>query len=150
MPRALELAERYRLLSEPEQAASICRDILEIEPHNPIALRTLFLAMTETFGHRRGATVQEAEQVAAQFPSDYEKLYYGGVAAERWGRAQHHKGAHAAMAGDWIRVAMSRYEKAEAIRPTGNDDVLLRWNACVRLLESDPNMAEREHEAVDV
>ena len=150
MPRALELAERYRLLGEPEQAVSICKDVLTIEADNPIAIRTLFLALTETFGHRRGATIQEAEQVASSFPTEYDKIYYAGVAAERWGRALHHKGAHAAMAGDWIRRAMTRYEKAEAIRPSGNDDVLLRWNACVRLLESDPDMAEREHEPMDV
>jgi hypothetical protein len=32
IPRALEKAERYRLLNEPEQAESICLDILDAEP----------------------------------------------------------------------------------------------------------------------
>jgi hypothetical protein len=29
---------------------------------------------------------------------------------------------------------MSFYEKAEAVRPAGNDDAILRWNTCVRLM----------------
>ena len=33
-----------------------------------------------------------------------------------------------------IRDAMRHYEAAEAVRPAGNDDALLRWNACARLL----------------
>ena len=32
VPSALAKAERYRLLNEPEQAESICRDVLAVEP----------------------------------------------------------------------------------------------------------------------
>ena len=32
--------------------------------------------------------------------------------------------------------ALAYFEKAEAIRPHGNDDALLRWNRCVRILQS--------------
>ena len=35
---------------------------------------------------------------------------------------------------------MSWYEKAEAIRPPSNDDALLRWNACARLIMRDPHL----------
>jgi hypothetical protein len=35
---------------------------------------------------------------------------------------------------------MDWYDKAEAVRPTGNDDALLRWNACVRLLARHPEL----------
>jgi hypothetical protein len=35
---------------------------------------------------------------------------------------------------DFLREAMTCCEKAEAIRPPGNDDALLRWNACARIL----------------
>jgi len=31
VPRALEKAERYRLLNEPTEAESICQDILRVE-----------------------------------------------------------------------------------------------------------------------
>jgi len=33
-----------------------------------------------------------------------------------------------------LREAMQFFEEAEAIRPPGNDDALLRWNACRRIL----------------
>jgi len=32
--------------------------------------------------------------------------------------------------------AMNCFEHAEKIRPPGNDDAILRWNRCVRLLQS--------------
>ena len=35
---------------------------------------------------------------------------------------------------------MNWYEKAEAIRPAGNDDALLRWNACARLIMRDHHL----------
>ena len=44
------------------------------------------------------------------------------------------------------RAAMGWYEKAEALRPTGNDDALLRWNTCVRLIRDrrlEPALEER-------
>ena len=44
---ALAKAERYRLLNEPGEAESICRDILEIEPGNQQALISLILALTD-------------------------------------------------------------------------------------------------------
>jgi hypothetical protein len=30
---------------------------------------------------------------------------------------------------------MDAYEKASIIRPPGNDDSILRWNACVRTIQ---------------
>src|SRR5207247_1282312 len=65
IPKALEKAERYRLLKEPAQAESICLDVLQIDPGN---------------------------------------------------------------------------QKAEAIRPAGNDDALLRWNTCARILTRNPHL----------
>lgn len=32
--------------------------------------------------------------------------------------------------------ALRCFEEAEKIRPEGNDDAILRWNRCVRLLQS--------------
>ena len=43
VPRALEKAERYRLLNEPTEAESICQDILRVEPDNQPALVVLLL-----------------------------------------------------------------------------------------------------------
>ena len=32
---------------------------------------------------------------------------------------------------------MEWYEKAEAIRPEDNDEAILRWNTCVRIMQHD-------------
>ena len=45
------------------------------------------------------------------------------------------------MAYELLREAMGWYEKAEAIRPAGNDDAILRWNTCVRILQRRPDLA---------
>jgi hypothetical protein len=44
-------------------------------------------------------------------------------------------------AGDLIREAMRAFERAEAVKPPDNDDALLRWNACVRLVQRHPELA---------
>jgi hypothetical protein len=41
---------------------------------------------------------------------------------------------------------MESYEKAAAVRPTGNDDAILRWNTCVRLLNSRSDVHEGHHD----
>ncbi|MBS1724329.1 MAG: hypothetical protein JSS66_15405 [Armatimonadetes bacterium] len=146
VPRALELAERYRLLNEPEQAASICHDVLAIDPDNATAVRSLFLATTEMFGHRRGPKLEEAERIAGRMGTEYERVYYAGVACERWGRVKLQSGEHASMAASWIHQAMDLYERAEKMRPEGNDDAILRWNACARLIEELPERKDAEHE----
>ena len=46
IPGALEKAERYRLLNEPLEAESICRDVLAVEPDNQQASIILLLALT--------------------------------------------------------------------------------------------------------
>src|SRR5213595_3538201 len=49
IPRALDKAERYRLLNEPSDAESICLDILRIDPDNQKALVAMLLAVTDQF-----------------------------------------------------------------------------------------------------
>jgi hypothetical protein len=51
------------------------------------------------------------------------------------------------MAYEWLREGMGWYEDAEAIRPPGNDDAVLRWNTCARLLNSHPHITPRGEEA---
>ena len=40
------------------------------------------------------------------------------------------------VAHDLLASAMRHYEDAERLREPGNDDALLRWNTCVRLMNS--------------
>lgn len=144
VPRALELAQRYRLLGEPEQAASICTDVLAADPGNAEARLVLFLATTEQFSLTHGPDVEDADRIVAEMPTEYERAYYGGVARERWARSRLQAGVHTAIAGDWLRRAMELYAEAERVRPAGNDDALLRWNACQRLIQRVPALALSE------
>ena len=140
--RALEKAERYRLLNEPGDAESICDDILEIEPQNQRALVTLLLARTDQFQHGRGVGETAAREVLPRLTDDYQRAYYAGIICERWARTRHSHGApgSAGAVYQWLREAMDWYEKAESLRPADNDDALLRWNACARLLARHPEL----------
>jgi len=139
---ALAKAERYRLLNEPGEAESICRDILEIEPGNQQALISLMLALTDQFG-QDARTFAAALAIAERLESPYERAYYAGIAWERRAKARHHGAGHSAhrYAYDWLVNALERFHEAERLRPPGNDDAVLRWNACVRYLESHKELA---------
>jgi hypothetical protein len=43
---------------------------------------------------------------------------------------------------------MRCFEEAEKIRPAGNDDALLRWNRCLRLMQGLPELTS-EAESFD-
>ena len=49
LAQAIANAELYRYLNEPEEAESICRDVLAIDPTHALALRMLGLSMTDQF-----------------------------------------------------------------------------------------------------
>ena len=150
IPAALQKAERYRLLNDSSAAESICLDVLEIEPANQQALVMLLLAITDQFGDELSEGVRRARDVLPRLADEYKRAYYAGIICERRGRAQLHRSAlgSAEVAADWLHEAMRWYEKAEAIRPAGNDEAILRWNTCVRLLGrhvgSRPQSAEYE------
>ena len=133
IPAAIEKAERYRLLDEPGLAESICLDILEVDSQNAKAIIILLLSITDQFRTSSSGDVSRARQLLAQLQNDYEKNYYAGIISEREGMAilNHMKGGQFAVY-EWLSEAMEFYERAEAIRPLGNDDAILRWNTCAR------------------
>src|SRR5688572_13997243 len=139
IPRALEKAERYRLLNEPAEAESICQDVLRLEPDNQEALVMLLLALTDQFDDGISGVLADARDVLLRLRGDYHRAYYAGIVAERHGKALlRGTGPGASTVGhESIRDAMDHYAEAEAVRPSGNDDALLRWNACARLLIRD-------------
>ena len=147
IPAALAKAERYRLLNEPDQAESICEDILAAVPGHSQAIVMLLLALTDQFTRGDGHLVARAQELAARMASPYERAYFGGIVAERRARALMDGGpGRARTAGHWLRNAMERYELAESLRPQGNDEARLRWNACARVLNAHPELAEQEAE----
>jgi hypothetical protein len=142
IPNALARADRYRLLNEPEQAESICLDILEIEPTHQQALVTLLLALTEQFDQHMGKAFNTAQNVLPRLDDVYQQVYYRGLIFER--RANSHLRCGGPGVGevayDWYRRAMECYEKAMELRPPGNDEPILRWNSCVRIIERHPQV----------
>ena len=139
LPRAQEKAERYRLLNEPVQAESICLDILQVDPHDQLALVTLLLAITDQFGHGYKLSEIQPDDVIARLTSEYARKYYTGIVAERRAKAilDQNSPQSAFLAHDYLTIAMRHYDEAAALRPAGNDDALLRWNTCARLINSN-------------
>ncbi len=136
IPSAMEKAERYRLLNEPWQAESICRDIVAREPDNQEALIALLLSITDQFKSEGGKRVNDAKEVLGELRGDYEKAYYEGIIWERRATAILHRqgpGSGPVIYGR-LREAMECYERAEELRPPGNDSARLRWNTCARII----------------
>jgi hypothetical protein len=148
---ALEKAERYRLLNEPSRAESNCLDVLEADPENQSALVMLLLALTDQFGQGHGHGPHKARELLPRLKSDYEKQYYAGIVWERLAHAQLRKASPNAAftAYDAFRQAMNSYEKAIILRPPANDDSILRWNTCARILMRNPNLRPRPDEAYE-
>lgn len=148
IPAALAKAERYRFLNEPGEAESICLDVLAIDPDNQQALVTLLLALTDQFGDELPIHLAEARDVLPRLRDEYERVYYAGIICERRAKAQiYHRGPGSLFAAyDWLRQAMAWYEKAEAMRSPGNDDAILRWNTCARILQRNPQFEPQPEE----
>ena len=145
IPEAIAKVELYRYLNEPEEAESICRDILAVDPNHQLASRMLGLAITDQYPGGSGDRYAEVHAIFQALRDAYEKLYYTGLLQERRAKVQLRSGYPARILLPLVEDAMRCFAEAEKIRPPGNDDSILRWNRCVRLLKSRPDFyAERE------
>lgn len=133
--KAISKAEAYRYLNEAGEAESICRDILAVEPQNQAALRLLGLSITDQFTGNPSDRYAEGETIFQRLTNNYERLYYTGVLHERLAKAQLKAGRSPHTLLALFEEAMDYYEEAEKIRPPDNDDAILRWNRCARLLQ---------------
>jgi hypothetical protein len=88
---ALVKAERYRLLNEPGEAESICRDVLDVDPTNREARISLILALTDEFSKDDRAFAGAVAE-AARLDSGYDRAYYSGIIWERRAKASHDSG----------------------------------------------------------
>src|SRR3954471_3050645 len=146
IPSALAKAERYRLLNEPAEAESICLDVLQIEPGNQDALVALLLSLTDQFPHEAGtsaALAARADALVDRISDAYDREYYKGIIRERRAKAalQRDSFHSVASASGWLHEALACFERAEALKPAHNDDAVLRWTACARLLQRLPQVA---------
>jgi len=124
-----------RYLNEPEESESICRDILAVDPKQQLGAPP---ARTFHHGQFTGCASDrygEVEEIFQKLADPYERLYYTASsmnAAPKLGLAS---------AKSRIRCFRSsnahcKIRRSRKIRPTGNDDAILRWNRCVRLLQT--------------
>jgi hypothetical protein len=134
--QALEKAQHYRLLNEPGEAESICLDVLAADAENQQALVIMLLAITDRLGKGYAIGDSTASDILPRLTDEYQRAYYSGILSERKAKAILTSRAPGATfdAYNWLRDAMNWYEKAEAIRPPGNDEARLRWNTCARII----------------
>jgi hypothetical protein len=133
---ALGKAEHYRLLNQPKLAESICLDILEVEPGNQKASIIMLLALTDQFSRSSTHSAKHALSITQTLKDDYARIYYSGIVNERLGAAalaSSNPGSDFD-AYEWYREAMDLYEKASALSKDGNNDPVLRWNTCARII----------------
>jgi tetratricopeptide (TPR) repeat protein len=139
---ALSKVTLYRSLNEPEEAESICHDILAVEPENQMAQRMLGLAITDQFTGEASDRYAEVESLFTCLTDAYERTYYIGLLYERRAKAQMRAGRPPHVLVSLFKDAMRYFEEAERIHPPENDDAILRWNRCVRLLHRLPKIEE--------
>lgn len=149
---ALQKAERYRVINDPSSAESICLDVLTVEPDNQHALVTLLLAITDQFSEAPAAGVNRARAVLPRLSDAYKRAYYAGIICERCAKAQLQLGSLSSgeTAYEWLREAMTWYEKAESQRPAANDEAILRWNTCARMLARNEHLHPRPEEPISL
>ncbi|HUQ91550.1 MAG TPA: hypothetical protein VM120_07700 [Bryobacteraceae bacterium] len=140
IPAAIEKVHRYRNLNEPAEAESICLDILDAEQGNQTALVLLLLSRTDQIDE--GMNPQKAREILPRLEGAYDRAYYAGLIHERTAKAimKHGRLGSSHTAYEHLRLAMECFEMSEAHRAAGNDDPILRWNTCARLLMQHPEL----------
>ena len=140
---SIEKAELYRLLNQPQLAESICLDILLVSPDNQKASTTLLLALTDQFDSSSSKAAR-AMSIANSLGDEYSRNYYSGVIVERRGAAALKSRTPGSDfdAYEWYREAMEFFEKADAINKQVNNDPILRWNTCARVI-MEHHLSER-------
>ena len=94
--------------------------------------------------------MHRAREILPRLGDEYKRAYYAGIICERCAKAQMRPLAPGLgqNAYHWLREAMSWYEKAEKQRPARNDEAILRWNTCARILARHPELQPSSEEPV--
>ncbi len=155
VPAALAMAEHYRLLNEPEEAESICIDILEVDPEHQQALVNLLLARTDQFEEGSPALLKQAREVLPRLHREFDRAYYGGLICERQAKSLlRRRGSRSGfVAYEWFQYALEQYQLAIESGGSGSPDAgdaTLRWNACVRMIERHPHCAPAPEESAEL
>ena len=139
IPAAIEKAKQYRLLNEPSAAQSICLDILAVEPDNQEALVINILAMTDRLNRDYSVDNSQINTYLDKISDEFQKAYYTGIVYERRAKAILKRGSLGSEATvfELFRNAMNCFEKAESLSTDQDDNAILRYNHCVRIIESN-------------
>jgi hypothetical protein len=145
---ALAKAHRYRVLNDSAAAESICLDVLMVDPTNEEALVMHVLAITDQFDLGHGEDLKRAELALTSLKGEYKAAYYRGIVSERWAKSvlKRNLPRGEEMVWEWMESAFEAYAKADSLKAAGNDEAILRWNACVRLLAANPGVQPRGNE----
>jgi len=151
IPGALKLAREFRKLGHPQMCESICLDVLQAEPANQDALRLTLLASTDQFGADSANHETAARAALRQLTSEYDRAYYDGYILHRSAQSAiaQDSGAAARTVYELLTRAMASFEAAERVRPAGDDNAILMWNSCQRLLQATPHSGPRETQAFE-
>lgn len=147
VPTALEKAQQYRRLNEPNEAESICRDILAVLPDQQEALKTLFLALTDKFAdYGLNPSFEQASAIVDKFDTAYCRAYFSGILFERRGKYHLRQGGPGAgiAAHNWLEKAMEAFDQAIMESDPKNQDAVLRWNSCARIINGNPEIHAEE------
>ena len=129
----------------PEEAESICLDILAVVPDHQDALILLLLALTDKFtGSGLEPSLSQAIEIVDKLDSTYCKFYYTGIIQRAQGPSTistREVSGPKPVAYDWFVKAMNAYSKALSGCDPDNQDTLLRWNSCARFINSHPDLS---------
>lgn len=138
IPHAIDRAKKYRLLNEPWHAESICRDVYKADPDNQQNLIILLLSITDQFkSSMHSKSITDAMKVIDLLKDNYQKDYANGLVHERLASAAIIKGGPRShyIAYYHLLDAMEWYEKSQKNHPEKNEESVLRWNTCARMIE---------------
>jgi len=136
---AVALAKHYRDLNQPEDAESICRDILDVSPGSDDAWRTLGLALTDQFPTSWMRLFDDACAAFAKLSSHYERMYYTGIAWERYAKAQLELGNNK-NAIHAFEQAIRLFDEADELGSSEDPGPILHYNRCIRALTTTPEL----------
>ena len=91
----------------------------------------------------------QAQEVLKRLGDQYCKAYFGGIVCERRAKVHLERGGPGSgrMVYAWLRKAMDNYETALNSCSPGNQDAVLRWNTCARILMQHPDVVPAPEEA---
>ena len=90
--------------------------------------------------------VKRARDRLTTIQGEYEKLYYEGIIWEREAKSilkLNYPGSKF-KAFELLQKALDCFNSAERIRPKNNDESILRWNSCARIINQKQLVAQDE------